>query len=145
MKKVIILMVLSFVVFSCSKTKETNKEVSTIDQLVDSLGSDSLTMIEKVEQALSKSSDLDKKIEKKVVDVKVLTKEKKELVLEKEELVSENTTLKVELNTAKDSLASVTEQLIKSKVKVAKKQGFFGKLIGKKPDSVEVEKVDTIK
>jgi regulator of replication initiation timing len=138
MKKVIALVVLSFVVFSCSKAKETAEKASVVSQVVEIVENDSLTMIEKVEQALSKASDLDKKIKKKVVDVNVLTKEKKELV-------SENKTLKVELNTAKDSLASVTEQLVKSKVKVAKKQGFFGKLIGKKPDSIEVEKVDTIK
>jgi regulator of replication initiation timing len=138
MKKVIVLVVLLFIIVSCSKAKETVEKASVISEVVDIVENDSLTMIEKVEQALSKASDLDKKIEKKVVDVKVLTKEKKELT-------SENKTLKVELNTVKDSLASVTEQLIKSKVKVAKKQGFFGKLIGKKPDSVEVEKVDTIK
>lgn len=138
MKKVIALVVLSFVIVSCSKAKETVEKASVVSQVVDIVENDSLTMIEKVEQALSKASDLDKKIEKKVVDVEVLTKEKKELV-------SENKTLKVELNTVKDSLASVTEQLIKSKVKVAKKQGFFSKLIGKKPDSIEVEKVDTIK
>lgn len=138
MKKVIALVVLSFVVFSCSKAKETTEKASVINEVVSIVENDSLTMIEKVEQALSKASDLDKKIEKKVVDVKVLAKQKKELV-------TENKTLKVELSTTKDSLASVTERLIKSKVKVAKKQGFFGKLIGKKPDSVEVEKVDTIK
>jgi regulator of replication initiation timing len=138
MKKVITLVVLSFVVFSCSKAKEKAEKVSIINQVVSIAENDSLTMIEKVEQALSKVSDLDKKIEKKVVDVKILTKEKKELV-------SENTILKVELTTVKDSLDSVTERLIKSKIKVVKKQGFFGKLIGKKPDSVEVEKVDTIK
>ena len=138
MKKVIVLVVLSFVVFSCSKAKETAEKASVINEVVDIVENDSLTMIEKVEQALSKASDLDKKIKKKVVDVNTLTVEKKALV-------SENKNLKVELNTTKDSLASVTERLIKSKVKVAKKQGFFGKLIGKKPDSLEVEKIDTIK
>lgn len=138
MKKVIALVVLSFTLVCCSKAKETAEKASVINEVVDIVENDSLTMIEKVEQALSKASDLDKKIEKKVVDVNTLTVEKKALV-------SENKNLKVELNTTKDSLASVTERLIKSKVKVAKKQGFFGKLIGKKPDSLEVEKIDTIK
>ena len=62
MKKVIALVVLSFVVFSCKKAKETAEKSSVVSQVVEIVENDSLTMIEKVEQALSKASDLDKSI-----------------------------------------------------------------------------------
>ena len=72
-----------------------------------------------------------KKIETKVERVKVLQ--------------SENKTLKKELIETKDSLVLAKEELVKSKVKVAKKKSFFQKVLGSKPDSLEVEKTDTIK
>jgi hypothetical protein len=50
-----------------------------------------------------------------------------------------------ELKETKDSLVLAKEELVKSKVKVAKKKSFFQKVLGSKPDSLEVEKIDTIK
>lgn len=127
MRKIFLLAILLLIVISCSKSKKPIENTMVSNDTI----SDTVSMIYKVEKALIKTADLDKKIEKKVVDAKVL--------------LNQNNILKKELKVAKDSLDYTKEQLIKSKFKVAKKQGFFGRLIGKKPDSVEIEKVDTIK
>lgn len=123
MKKIIIL---ALFLISCSEKVE-NQVVKTETEFV----LDSLDVVSKVEKTLEKTSDLDKKIETKVEKVKVLQ--------------SENKTLKKELKETKDSLVLAKEELVKSKVKVAKKKSFFQKVLGSKPDSLEVEKIDTIK
>ena len=111
---------------SCSKKVE-NQAIKTETEVF----LDSSDIVSKVEKTLEKTSDLDKKIETKVEKVKVLQ--------------FENKTLKKELKETKDSLVLAKEELVKSKVKVAKKKSFFQKVLGSKPDSLEVEKIDTIK
>ena len=123
MKKIIIL---ALFLISCSKKVE-NQLIKTETEVV----LDSSDIVSKVEKTLEKTIDLDKKIETKVERVKVLQ--------------SENKTLKKELIETKDSLVLAKEELVKSKVKVPKKKSFFQKVLGSKPDSLEVEKTDTIK
>ena len=123
MKKIIIL---ALFLISCSKKVE-NQAIKTETEVF----LDSSDIVSKVEKTLEKTSDLDKKIETKVEKVKVLQ--------------FENKTLKKELKETKDSLVLAKEELVKSKVKVAKKKSFFQKVLGSKPDSLEVEKIDTIK
>jgi hypothetical protein len=124
MKKIIIL---ALFLISCSEKKIENQPIEIEKEVV----LDSSDIVSKVEKTLEKTSDLDKKIETKVEKVKVLQ--------------FENKTLKKELKVTKDSLVSAKEQLVKSKLKVAKKKSFFQKVLGSKPDSLEVEKIDTIK
>jgi regulator of replication initiation timing len=123
MKKIIIL---ALFLISCSKKVE-NQAIKTETEVF----LDSSDIVSKVEKTLEKTIDLDKKIETKVERVKVLQ--------------SENKTLKKELKETKDSLVLAKEELVKSKVKVPKKKSFFQKVLGSKPDSLEVEKIDTIK
>ena len=123
MKKFIIL---ALFLISCSEKVE-NQPIKIETEVV----LDSSDIVSKVEKTLEKTSDLDKKIETKVEKVKVLQ--------------FENKTLKKELKETKDYLVLAKEELVKSKVKVAKKKSFFQKVLGSKPDSLEVEKIDTIK
>lgn len=123
MKKIIILVLF---LISCSD-KVDNQKISTESNIV----LDSSDVILKVEKTLQKTIDLDKKIETKVEKFKAIQ--------------SENKVLKRELKETKDSLHLAKEELIKSKIKVAKKKTFFQKVLGSKPDSIEVEKIDTIK
>jgi hypothetical protein len=113
---------------SCNKTIET-KQVEF--EIVD-------TVSEKMRLAIEKNEKVKEKIVKKIITVQVLTKENK--TLEKKVEV-----LKIQNDTLTNTLKKVRDSIVKSKTKVAKKQGFFGKLIGKKPDSIEVVKIDTIK
>jgi hypothetical protein len=126
--KNILTIALLILLSSCNKTIETKPvEFEIVD-----------TVSEKMRLAIERNEKVKEKIVKKVITVQVLTKENK--TLEKKVEV-----LKIQNDTLTNTLKKVRDSIVKSKTKVAKKQGFFGKLIGKKPDSIEVVKVDTIK
>lgn len=118
----IILVILS----SCSKKQEDKK--SNLVLVDDNF---SVSYADSVEIALTKTKDIDVDIKQKIKQVEVLTFENKDL--------------KVELKNTKDSLLSTQEKLNVYIVKVPKKKSFFQRLIGSKTDSIEVQKVDTIK
>jgi hypothetical protein len=114
--------------FSCDKKVENKKEEFVVAE-------DTITVsyADSVEIALVKTKNIDVEIKNKITEVKVLSSENKEL--------------KVELKSTKDSLVSTQQRLevLKTSIKVPKKKSFFQKLVGAKTDSVEVEKIDTIK
>jgi hypothetical protein len=118
----IILVVLS----SCSKKIEDKK-----NNLVLVEDNDLVSYADSVEIALTKTKDIDVDIKQKINQVEVLSHENKDL--------------KVELKNTKDSLFSTQEKLKVYTVKVPKKKSFFQRLVGAKTDSIEVQKVDTIK
>jgi hypothetical protein len=122
------LLVLLIILSSCSKTTEDKK-----DDLVLSEDSTSVNYADSVEIALVKTKDIDVDIKQKIKQVEVLS--------------SENNNLKVELKTTKDCLVSTQErfEIFKTNSKVPKKRSFFQKLVGAKADSVEIEKIDTLK
>ena len=122
------LLVLLIIMFSCSKKTEDKKE-----DLVLSEDSVSVNYADSVEIALVKTKDIDVDIKQKIKQVEVLS--------------SENNNLKVELKTTKDCLVSTQErfEIFKINSKVPKKRNFFQKLVGAKADSVEIEKIDTLK
>jgi hypothetical protein len=122
------LLVLLIIMFSCSKKTEDKKE-----DLVLSEDSVSVNYADSVEIALVKTKDIDVDIKQKIKQVEVLS--------------SENNNLKVELKTTKDCLVSTQErfEIFKTNSKVPKKRSFFQKLVGAKADSVEIEKIDTLK
>jgi hypothetical protein len=122
------LLVLLIIMFSCSKKTEDKKE-----DLVLSEDSVSVNYADSVEIALVKTKDIDVDIKQKIKQVEVLS--------------SENNNLKIELKTTKDCLVSTQErfEIFKTNSKVPKKRSFFQKLVGAKADSVEIEKIDTLK
>ena len=122
------LLVLLIILSSCSKKTEDKK-----DDLVLSEDSVSVNYADSVEIALVKTKDIDVDIKQKIKQVEVLS--------------SENNNLKVELKTTKDCLVSTQErfEIFKTNSKVPKKRSFFQKLVGAKADSVEIEKIDTLK
>jgi len=126
MKKYLLIFVV--VLFSCSKKFEDKKNDLVV--IEDSLF---VNYADSVEVALVKTKNIDIEIKQKITEVKVLSNENKEL--------------KVELKSTKDSLFSTQQRLevLKKSIKVPKKKSFFQKLVGAKTDSVEVEKIDTIK
>jgi hypothetical protein len=122
------LLVLLIIMFSCSKKTEDKKE-----DLVLSEDSVSVNYADSVEIALIKTKDIDVDIKQKIKQVEVLS--------------SENNNLKDELKTTKDCLVSTQErfEIFKTNSKVPKKRSFFQKLVGAKADSVEIQKIDTLK
>ena len=122
------LFILLVVLFSCSKKTEDKKNDLVIveDSVV-------VSYADSVEIKLLKTKDIDVNIKNKIQQVKVLS--------------SENNNLKVELKTTKDCLTSTQQrfEVFKTSVKVPKKRSFFQKLVGAKADSVDVEKIDSIK
>jgi hypothetical protein len=114
--------------FSCSKKVEDKK-----NDLVVIEDSVFVNYADSVEVALVKTKDIEVEIKYKITEVKILKNENKEL--------------KVELKSTKDSLVSTQQRLevLKTSTKVPKKKSFFQKLVGAKTDSVDVEKIDTIK
>jgi hypothetical protein len=122
------LLIFAVVLFSCSKKVEDKKNdfVFVEDSVF-------VNYADSVEVALVKTKDIDVEIKQKITEVKVLSSENKEL--------------KVELKSTKDSLVSTQQRLevLKTSTKVPKKKSFFQKLVGAKTDSVDVEKIDTIK
>jgi hypothetical protein len=122
------LLVLLIIMFSCSKKTEDKKE-----DLVLSEDSVSVNYADSVEIALVKTKDIDVDIKQKIKQVEVLS--------------SENNNLKVELKTTKDCLVSTQQrfEIFKTNSKIPKKRSFFQKLVGAKTDSVEIEKIDTLK
>ena len=122
------LFILLVVLFSCSKKTEDKKNDLVIveDSVV-------VSYADSVEIKLLKTKDIDVNIKNKIQQVKVLS--------------SENNNLKVELKTTKDCLVSTQErfEIFKTNSKVPKKRNFFQKLVGAKADSVEIEKIDTLK
>jgi hypothetical protein len=113
---------------SCAKKVEDKK-----DDFVVVEDSVFVNYADSVENALVKTKNIDVEIKQKITEVKVLSNENKEL--------------KVELKSTKDSLFSTQQRLevLKTSIKVPKKKSFFQKLVGAKTDSVDVEKIDTIK
>ena len=122
------LLIFAVVLFSCSKKVEDKKNDFVV--IEDSLF---VNYADSVEFALEKTKDIDVEIKNKITEVKVLS--------------NENNELKVELKSTKDSLVSTQKRLdvLKTSIKVPKKKTFFQKLVGAKTDSVDVEKIDTIK
>jgi hypothetical protein len=126
MKKYLLLLLI--IMFSCSKKTEDKQEV-----LVLSEDYVSANYADSVEIALVKTKDIDVDIKQKIKQVEVLS--------------SENNNLKDELKTTKDCLVSTQErfEIFKTNSKVPKKRSFFQKLVGAKADSVEIQKIDTLK
>jgi hypothetical protein len=122
------LLIFAVVLFSCSKKVEDKK-----NDLVVIEDSVFVNYADSVEVALVKTKDIDVEIKHKITEVKILKNENKEL--------------KVELKSTKDSLVLTQQRLevLKTSTKVPKKKSFFQKLVGAKTDSVDVEKIDTIK
>lgn len=122
-KYLFVLLVLS----SCAKKVDDKKNEFLLEDTV------SVSYADSVEVALMKTKDIDVDIKEKINQVQVLS--------------NENKNLKVELKTAKDCLISTKEELkiLKTNVKIPKKKSFFQRLLGSKTDSVEIEKIDTIK
>jgi hypothetical protein len=124
MKKYLFIILVIF--SSCSEKVEDKKNNFVVAQ--DTV---LVSYADSVEIALTKTKDIDVDIKQKIKEVEVLSIENKDL--------------KVELKNTKDSLISTQEKLNVYTVKVPKKKSFFQKLIGSKTDSIEVQKVDTIK
>lgn len=124
MKKYLFILLVIFTF--CSKKTEDKKNNLVIEE--DSIV---VSYADSVEIALTKTKDIDVDIKQKIKEVKVLK--------------DENKILKVELKSTKDSLISTQKKLNVYIVKVPKKKNFFQRLIGSKTDSIEVQKVDTIK
>jgi hypothetical protein len=124
MKKYLFIILVIF--YSCNEKLEDKKNnfVVAEDTIL-------VSYADSVEIALTKTKDIDVDIKHKIKEVEVLSIENKDL--------------KVELKNTKDSLISTQEKLNVYTVKVPKKKSFFQKLIGSKTDSIEVQKVDTIK
>jgi hypothetical protein len=122
------LFILLVVLSSCAKKTEDKK-----DEFVFLEDSVSISYADSVEIKLLKTKDIDVSIKHKIQQVKVLS--------------NENNSLKVELKTTKDCLISTQNrfEVFKTKSKVPKKRGFFQRLVGAKTDSIEVEKIDTLK
>ena len=118
MKKLIL--VIPFVFFTCSEPRESKIEIFTDS----SLGTDSISVLDKAEAALQHTEGLEEEIQ--------------ETYKTKETLLKENKQLKKEIKTMKDSL-------VEMKNKLPKKQNFFQKVFNIVPDSVEVITIDTIK
>lgn len=114
--------------YSCNKNIETSPvEFKIVD-----------TVSEKMRLAIEKNEKIKEKIVNKIITVQVLTKENKTLENKVE-------VLKIQNDTLTNALKMVRDSIIKNKTRIAKKQGFFSKLVGKKPDSIEIVKIDTIK
>jgi hypothetical protein len=125
MKKYLFISVVLFL-FSCEKKVENKKEeFVTVEDTI------TVSYVDSVEKALLKTENIDVEIKNKITEVKVLSKE--------------NRNLKVELETTKDCLLVAKKEISNIKMKIPKKKTFFQKLLGSKPDSVDVEVIDTSK
>jgi hypothetical protein len=125
MKKYLFILVVLFS-FSCDKKVENKKEeFVTVEDTI------TVSYADSVEKALLKTKNIDVEIKNKITEVKVLSKENKDL--------------KVELQTTKDCLVVAKKEISNMKIKVPKKKSFFQKILGTKTDSVEIEVIDTTK
>jgi hypothetical protein len=122
------LFILLVILSSCSKKIEDKK-----NDLIEIQDFQTVSYADSVEIKLLKTKDIDVSIKNKIQQVKSLK--------------IENSDLKVELKTTKDCLTFTQKrfEVFKTSVKVPKKKSFFQRLVGAKTDSVNVEKIDSIK